>query len=285
MSAGANSQRTALVVGAASGMGAACAKTLKAAGYELIVADLSLDALRPVADALGARAVTADVSDTSSVANLAKQCASGIDVLVHTAGLSMSMASFERIIDVNLGGTARVLDAFQSLMRPGGAAVCFASIAGHMVGEVADATRAELDKPLSPNLAENVGRTLPQEARIPGMAYGLSKLGVLRLVQRTGVAWGPNRVRVCSVSPGLIETPMGNLERNAEADAAVAVAPVPRAGRPEEVADLVTFLCSEKAGFLTAIDVIIDGGWVSAIQTATAESAMAQVLAASRAKN
>ena len=285
MNARANTKRTALVVGAASGMGAACAKALNEAGYELIVADLSLDALQPVANALGARAIATDVADSASVANLAKQCAGGIDVLVHSAGLSMSMASFERIIAVNLGGTARILDAFQSLMRPGGAAVCFASIAGHMVGDVADSTRAALDKPLAQDLADNVSRTLPQEARIPGMAYGLSKLGVLRLVQRTGVAWGPHRVRVCSVSPGLIETPMGNLERNAEADAAVALAPVPRAGRPDEVADLVTFLCSEKAGFLTAIDIIIDGGWISAIQTATAESPMAQVLAASRGKN
>ncbi|MDX2276893.1 MAG: SDR family oxidoreductase [Hyphomonadaceae bacterium] len=285
MNAGANAGRTALVIGAASGMGAACARALKVAGYDLVVADLSLDALRAVADSLAARAVATDVADSASIANLAKHCANGVDALVHTAGLSMSMASFERIIEVNLGGTARVLDAFQSLMHPGGAAVCFASIAGHMVGEVSEATRAALDKPLEPHLAENVRLTLPREARIPGMAYGLSKLGVLRLVQRTGVAWGPNGVRVCSVSPGLIETPMGNLERSAEADAAVAVAPIPRVGRPDEVADLVTFLCSEKAGFLTAIDIIIDGGWVSAIQTATAESPIAKVLAASRAKN
>ncbi|MDX2277895.1 MAG: SDR family oxidoreductase [Hyphomonadaceae bacterium] len=278
------SGRTAVIIGAASGMGAACARAMKEAGYGLVLADLSAEKLGPIADSLGARAATVDIANGSSVEALAKGCADGIDALVNSAGLSMSMASFERILDVNLGGSARVLRAFKAAMRPGSAAICFASIAGHMIGEVSPATLAALDEPLAENLAARVGETLPQEARIPGMAYGLSKLGVLRLVQRTGVAWGP-KVRVCSVSPGLIETPMGNLERTPEADAAVEAAPIPRLGRPAEVADLVAFLCSERAAFITAIDVIIDGGWVSAIRTASSDSAMGRALSKSRTKH
>jgi NAD(P)-dependent dehydrogenase (short-subunit alcohol dehydrogenase family) len=279
--------RVAVIVGAASGMGAACARAMGAAGYDLILGDLSLDNLRPVADALGARAERVDVADQASIAALAAVCPDGVDALINSAGLSMSMASFERIVDVNLGGSARVLQAFEGVMRPGGAAVCFASMAGHMSGDVSAQTLAVLDDPLAADFAAKLGRTLPEDARMSGMGYALSKLGVIRLARRAGVAWGARGARVCSISPGLIETPMGDLEssQNEEVQAAILAAPIPRRGRPEEVANLARFLCSEDASFITAIDVLIDGGWVSAIQTASDTSPMAQSLAASLTRN
>lgn len=279
--------RVAVIIGAASGMGAACARAMEAAGYDLILGDLSLDNLQPIAEALDAQAVRVDVADSASIAALASACPDGVDALINSAGLSMSMASFDRIVDVNLGGSARVLQAFAEIMRPGGAAVCFASMAGHMSGDVSAQTLAVLDDPLAGDLAAKLGGTLPEEARISGIGYALSKLGVMRLARRAGVAWGARGARVCSISPGLIETPMGDLEssRNEEAQAAILAAPIPRRGRPEEVANLARFLCSDEASFITAIDVLIDGGWVSAIQTASEDSPMAQSLASSLMRN
>jgi NAD(P)-dependent dehydrogenase (short-subunit alcohol dehydrogenase family) len=287
MSASKAKGRVAVIIGAASGMGAACARAMGATGYDLILGDLSLEALRPLADALGAQAMRVDVADDASIAALAGACPDGVDALINSAGLSMSMASFERIVHVNLGGSARVLHAFAGIMRPGGAAVCFASMAGHMSGDVSAQTLAVLDDPLADDLAGRLGGTLPEEARVSGMGYALSKLGVMRLARRAGVTWGARGARVCSISPGLIETPMGDLEsgQNAEVQAAILAAPIPRRGRPEEVASLARFLCSDEASFITAIDVLIDGGWVSAIQTAGEGSAMAQSLASSLTRN
>ena len=287
MSQPATSQRTAVVIGASSGMGMASAIGLHADGYSLKLADLSLPSLQDVGKRLGAETFAADVTSESAIAALALQCRDGVDALVITAGLSMSMAPFERIMDVNLGGTARVLRHFGPLMRPGGAAVCMASIAGHLIGSIDAGVAGALTDTTTPDLGRRVLNALPVEMRIPGMAYGLSKLGVMKLVQRAAVEWGAFGARVCSISPGLIDTPMGALERKTspEADIAVPLAPIPRTGTAAEVANVVAFLCSPQASYMTACDVLVDGGWVGAIHSGGADSPFARALAASRQKS
>lgn len=280
-------KRRALVVGAASGMGAAAAKRLHADGYELILADLSADKIKEAANAYGAIAVSADVTKDTDVAALAARCEDGLDALVHTAGVSMSMTSFERVLDINLGGTARILANIGPLMRSGGAGVCLASIAGHLAGPIDATLDSILADPCAPDFIKRVRDIVPAEQCIPGMAYALSKYGVMRATQRTAVAWGARGVRLTSISPGLIDTPMGSLEREStpSADVAAALAPIPRVGKPEEVANVIAFLVSDQASYITACDILVDGGWVGAIQTSGADSPFAQALAVSRAKS
>jgi len=279
-------QRTAVVIGAASGMGAAVAERLHRDGYDLLLADLSDKGLEPVCARLGAAGASVDITDAAQVAALAGQCAGGVDALVITAGLSMSMGSFERILAVNLQGTARVLDAFLGVMRPGGAGVCLASIAGHLAAPEDEAIRTILAEPLAEDLAAKLRAALPENLCIPGMAYGLSKFGVIQLVKRSGLAWGRRGARICSISPGLIDTPMGHMEReaSASADDAVPHGPIPRLGQPTEVANVAAFLCSGHASFVTACDLLVDGGWVGTIQTSGPDSPLAQALAAGREK-
>jgi NAD(P)-dependent dehydrogenase (short-subunit alcohol dehydrogenase family) len=277
---------TAVVIGAGSGMGAACARRLHEKGYRLKLADISIDRLRESALELDATCYQADVTNDAAIHALAGECAAGVDALVISAGLSMSMGSFERIMDVNLGGTTRILNRFESIMNAGGAAVCFASIAGHLIGAVDPKVEALLIDSTATNLGQVLRQSLPTEMGVPGMAYGLSKLGILKLVQRTAVRWGKRGARVCSVSPGLISTPMGDLERksNPEAEGAIELAPVPRLGTAEEVANVVAFLCSPEAAYVTGCDLLVDGGWVGAIQSASGDSPFAQALAAGRRK-
>jgi NAD(P)-dependent dehydrogenase (short-subunit alcohol dehydrogenase family) len=281
-----SSKPTAVVIGAGSGMGAASAVRLHEQGYRLKLADVSIAPLKELATRLGADSFIADVTGDGAVDALVEQCRPGVDALIISAGLSMSMAPFERIMDVNLGGTTRVLKRFAPIMNAGGAAVCFASIAGHLVGQIDARIEALLVDSAAPNLGKRIMDALSPEARLPGMAYGLSKLGILKLVQRTAVEWGKRGARVCSVSPGVIDTPMGNLERKSspDAEAAVGLAPIPRLGSAEELANVVTFLCSSQASYVTGCDLLVDGGWVAAIQSASGNSPFAQALAAGRQK-
>jgi NAD(P)-dependent dehydrogenase (short-subunit alcohol dehydrogenase family) len=277
----------ALVIGAGSGMGAAVAMRLHETGYDLVIADLALQRLKELSSRLGAEALEVDVASDSAVRALAKRCEEGIDALVITAGLSASMAPFERILDVNLGGTARVLNELAPVMNKSGAAVCFSSIAGHVPGPIDAATEAILREPSSPDLGRRVMNALAPELRLPGMAYSLSKYGVLRLVERVGTDWGKKGLRVCSVSPGIIDTPMGRLESEANratSETALAAAPISRRGTATEVANVAAFLCSSQASFMTACDVLVDGGWVGAMRAAPGGAAFAGALTAARHK-
>lgn len=277
--------RTAMVIGAGSGMGAAVAERFHADGYRLILADIGEDRLADAAARLGASTAAVDVTDASGIDRLAGLCAQGLDALVVTAGLSMSMAGFDRIVDVNLAGSARVLDRFAGVVKPGGAVVCLASIAGHMAGPQPAEVEQILDDPLHADFLGRLHRALGEDACIPGMAYALSKLGVLRLVQRMAMRFGRGGVRINSVSPGVIETPMGELERRSNAGSieAVGLAPIPRLGGADEVAAVIAFLCSPAASYVTGTDLIVDGGWIAEIRS-SADSPIARAMSTARAK-
>jgi NAD(P)-dependent dehydrogenase (short-subunit alcohol dehydrogenase family) len=105
----------------------------------------------------------------------------------------------------------------------------------------------------------------------PGAAYGLAKRGVQRLVQRAAVAWGVRGGRINSVSPGMIDTPMGRqeFEQQPLMQVMLDMTPLGREGTADELADAVTFLLSDAATFVTGTDLLVDGGIVAALRTAT----------------
>jgi NAD(P)-dependent dehydrogenase (short-subunit alcohol dehydrogenase family) len=230
-----------VVIGGASGIGAAVAEVLP--GRTL------------VADRVGAE-VLCDLTDPESLVALAGRV-DRLDALVVTAGVSPAMADARTIFDIDLAGMARVLEAFDGLVTSGTVGVCVASMAGHL-GVWPDETLAVLDDPLaSPDagLADN-----------PGLAYALAKLGVIRLVRRKAGEWGRRGARILSLSPGVIDTPMGRRElSDSEGTASLADgSALGRLGRPEEIAAVIAFLCSDQASYMTGTDVLVDGGSVAA---------------------
>ena len=273
----------ALITGAAGGMGVACAAVLApradlvltdrdSAGLERVAASLSVDVGAAPA------VVACDLSRASDVDALVDsvRARGGIRWLVHTAGLSPAMADWREVLEVDLASTALLLDRFASLMRRGGAAVCFASIAGHM-GTDDPVVDGALDDPLAPDLSGRLLTALGGTEPSSGISYLYAKRGVIRLCERLAAPWGECGLRIVSISPGLMDTSMGRLELigSPEKEPLIEMTPLVRRaadgqsrlpGPADDIAQAVAFLCSDAASFVTGCDLRIDGGLIAAMR-------------------
>jgi NAD(P)-dependent dehydrogenase (short-subunit alcohol dehydrogenase family) len=265
-----------IATGAGRGMGKACAAALSDMVDVLLLVDLDAESAAGTAKELAGRRAApepfaADVSDPAALAGLAARVAElgRLRAVAHAAGISPTMADWRRVITVDLVGTALLVEALRPLVTESTAMVCFASMAPLLAG-VADADAdAALDQPLDPRLHDRLSAALGDALQNPGLAYTWAKRGVQRLAQREAAWFGRHGARICSVSPGIIDTPQGRQEADAHASMAalVRLTPLAREGIPEEVAAVTAFLLSDRASFVSGIDVPVDGGLVAAVRT------------------
>jgi len=262
-----------VVITGAGGMGTAIARRL-GPGRRVLLADISETTLERVSTQLrdeGHDVATqrVDIADEGSVRALAETARTigRFRFLVHTAGLSPVQAPPERIVQVDVVGTALVLDAFLPLAEAGSVAVCIASMAAAM---------AQLPPEVEQLLATVPARQLahlpvfdPQQLR-PEAAYAIAKRANQLRVAAAALAWGERGARVVSISPGIIATPMAQQElaspHGETMRAMIASSPVRRIGTPDDIAALVEFLVSPAASFITGSDILIDGGVVAALR-------------------
>ncbi|PPB50000.1 3-alpha-hydroxysteroid dehydrogenase [Arthrobacter pityocampae] len=230
--------KVALVTGGARGIGAAVAARLHGEGARVVIGDILDDAGAETVERIGSGAlcVHLDVTDPQDWENAvaaAVDAFGGLDILVNNAGIvdfapieEYTLERWNAVIAVNLTGTFHGIKAVIPAMKQArrGSIVNISSIAGMRGYE-----------------------------QIP--AYTAAKFGVRGLTKSAALDLGPHRIRVNSVHPGVISTPM-------TADIATDMSHVAlgRVGHPGEVADLVLYLASDESSFVTGAEFVIDGG-------------------------
>ncbi len=263
--------RAVVVTGAGGGMGIACARALAGSGtlvlQEIDAARLASTSAALADEGIATRTIAGDLLDAAHLSALSAEVAKagGLRAVVHTAGLSPTMADARRVFDVDLVATARLVEAMVPHLGPGSVAVLLASQAGYMVaGAATPEIDAILDAPLEPDAHARLVAIAGDLAGQPGGAYGLAKRGVQRLAVHRAPVFGRAAARIVSVSPGIIDTTMGLAERGGSptaTDVILEKTPVgQRMGSPDEIASVIAFLCSEGASYVSGVDWLVDGG-------------------------
>lgn len=238
--------RSALVTGAARGIGAATAARLAAEGARVVLVDL-LDEVHATAAALGQVALCCDLAAPDAPARvLATLEAAGIatlDVLVNNAGVGGSKpladsddALIHRILDINLRAVLSLTRSLIPRMRqPGGKIVNVSSIFG---------------------LTGYAGTT----------AYAVSKAGIAQFTRQQAAELGPKGINVNAIAPGVVETEMtrGHLQNPHYVKVQVGPIPLQRVSQPEEQASVIAFLASDEASFVHGTVIPVDGGYLAA---------------------
>ena len=248
--------KVVLITGAASGLGAESARRLASEGAHLVLTDMASDAGSDLAQSLSAQGhqalfLTQDVTDDAlwtEVAKAAMDRFGKIDVLINSAGISgsepfleASLATWRQVMSVNLDGTFLGMRAVAPIMAEGGG--------GSII-----------------NLSSILGKV----GMAGAAAYCASKGGVLMLTKATALELAPLGIRVNSVHPGFIETPMvTNALHEAEngnemRDLIISRHALGRMGLAREIADGIVFLASDESSFMTGAELVIDGGYTAA---------------------
>jgi NAD(P)-dependent dehydrogenase (short-subunit alcohol dehydrogenase family) len=274
-------RRKVLITGAAGGMGRACAR-LMGAQDDLVLTDVSAASLDAFAEELrrdgyNVAAHAGDMSDDAVIAAVVKDVAAGGQAfaVVHTAGLSPSLGDWQAIMQVNLVATEKLLRALEPALVPGTALVLIASAAGHMFPSMPE-VEVVLAEPLAPAFMATIEGIINHmggansQGGMGGISYSLSKKAVLNICTSRALAWGPKGVRITSISPGMIATPMGKSEmaNTSGAMALLDATPVGRVGTAMDIALAAQFLCSDAASFISGTDLLVDGGGTAGIKVA-----------------
>lgn len=241
--------KNALVTGGSRGIGAACAKLLAARGASVVVtysksADRADEVIAEITAAGGkAFAVKADASNAEALkAGIAQgvTCLGGaLDILVNNAGIAehgpiglLADSVFEKQLDINVRGVWHTTSTVIAAMRDGGRII-------------------------------NIGSFFSERVPVPGTsAYGMTKHAVAGMTKGWARDLAARAITVNTVEPGPIETE-ANPDEGERAEMIKRMVPLGRYGQPEEIAEMVAFLASPAASFITGAQILVDGGMLA----------------------
>jgi NAD(P)-dependent dehydrogenase (short-subunit alcohol dehydrogenase family) len=237
--------KIAVITGGNSGMGYGTAKLLKELGATVIITGRRKEAIEKAAEELGVHAILSDQGKLEDIDNLVSTVTENygkVDILFINAGISGTSSieketpeNFDNMINVNFRGVFFTLNKFIPHLNDGASVVILSSV-----------------------LASTVSSGLS--------VYSASKAAVNAIMKTAAIELAPRKIRVNAISPGAIDTElfskMGMDEKTLAGmtDYLISLTPIGRIGKPEEIGQLVAFLSSDEASFITGADHIIDGG-------------------------
>lgn len=240
--------KVAIVTGAGRGIGRAVATRLAEAGADIIAADIDLESAKKTIEEIGEdcaklMAIQVDVTQEKSVNAMVKMALEEfgkVDILINNAGImfrtrlqTISLEEWNSILQVNLTGPFLSTKAVLPFMKKNGY--------GRIV-----------------NVSSSAGRSV---STLGGAHYTASKAGLLGFTRAAAKEVASIGITVNAVCPGLIDTPMArDATSKEELEKFINSFPIKRIGLPEEIGDLVVFLCSDKASYITGASIDINGG-------------------------
>lgn len=239
-------------------------------GMKIVIGDKKRENAQSVAKTMNdagfdAVPVEMDLSDRASIQNIlaVAQKYGDITMLVNAAGVSPSQASIETILNVDLYGTAVLLEEVGKVIAPGGVGVTISSQSGHRMKQLTPEEDEQLACTPPEKLLE-LPLLRPENIRDTLHAYQLAKRCNEKRVMVESVKWGTKRARINSISPGIIVTPLAIDEFNGPRGDfyknMFAKCPAGRPGTADEVANAAELLMSHKGDFITGADLLVDGG-------------------------
>lgn len=264
-----------VVTGGGSGMGLEAAK-LMGKDHKIILMGRTASKLEHAIQELTALGIEAesypgDASDRESVKKLAAYAASQgtVNALIHAAGVVPSMTDAAHVFEINAIGTVIIDEEFAEIMAPGSCILNVSSSSAYMLPasmvpteafqKVADGVDA---------LRDAIGQilnTMPEDRR-GGMAYPFSKSFVVWYTEQMAVKCGPKGIRVVSIAPGVIRTPLSASESSSEGLAQSC--PLKRMGDPAEIAKMMAFIINDS--YLNGVDILYDGGLIASMHARAA---------------
>ena len=228
--------RVALVTGRTSGIGLATAETLARLGARVVAVGLGADRT-PVSPGVELELREIDVTDDEALRGLVASL-DRLDILVPAAGFSLGdreleWEPFNRVLSVQLGAVYRIAELCRPLLAAsGGSLITIASMFAYFGG----GTR---------------------------VAYSAAKGGIVQLTKSLAEAWAPDGIRVNSVAPGWIETPLAEGLDAAAKERILSRTPLARFGRADEIGEVIAFLASDSASYITGAVLPVDGGYLT----------------------
>ncbi len=259
-------KKLSIITGGSKGMGYATAEKL-GKEYDLLITARNSAALDSAAAMLREKGITVywhamDISSREQVKELAKVAEELGEIanVVNAAGIDPSSDNPRDVFSVNALGTAYMMEEFYPFLKEGSVYVNFSSMSPYLVPLSSIPVDILRLNPFSTDFLEKSVEYCEKLGKnAAGFAYVISKWFVRDYTARSAARFARKGTRIVSVAPGNIVTPM-YMNSKSSSDAMLPKTPMGRHGRPEEVGDLVSFLVSDKAGFICGVDLQIDGG-------------------------